>query len=215
MRQPAFRRLAVATAVLGLLGTGALLLPRDLSTGPGGAARVVVPDLPAFFDVLVLVATVTAIAGSAVMALAVSAGMNPERVVRRRGPVGALVLIVLAALLITLFSSSGDVGRGDRDRTEVVTPSAAPAEGPPEKESSRGLGWVLSAIFAVAIAGGSVAVWRLARVQMPEEARAAELERRLLAEFDAAIEDVEHIADPRAAVIACYGRLRHLAAASG
>ncbi len=172
------------------------------------------PDLPALFDVLLLAAMVAVVAGGAVVVLAVSAGLNPEKVVRRRGPVGALVLILLAALLITLYSSSRDVDRGGRDSTEVAPPPPA-AEGAPEKESSRGLGWVLSAVVVAAIAGGSVAAWRVARAHVPEQAHEAELERRLLAELDAAIDDLERIDDPRTAVIACYGRLRELAAASG
>lgn len=211
------RRLAVVATVLGMLGAGAFLLPRSPLSGDRGASRTVVPDLPAFFDILVLLAVFAVVTGVAILVLAVSAGMNPEQVRRRRGSLGAVVLLLLAALTFVLFSSgdgSFERNLGGRDRRPAaVTPG--PAERPVTEESSRGLGWLLSAVVVVAVVGGSVAVWRVARRHIPESVHEEELERRVLAGLDAAIRDLEGIEDPRAAVIACYGRLRDLAAAGG
>ncbi len=217
MRYAGARRFAVVVIVLGMLGAGALLLPRSPLSGDRGASRLVVPDLPPFFDVLLLVAAFAIVTGVAILVLAVSAGMNPEQVRRRRGSLGAVVLLLLAALTFVLFSSrdgSSQRELGGRDRRPAVA-TPGPAEPAPSEESSRGLGWLLVAVVAVAVVGGSVAVWRTARRQIPESVHEEELERRVLAGLDAAIRDLEGIEDPRAAVIACYGRLRDLAAAGG
>lgn len=218
MKQPAPSRLAAAAAVLGMLAAGALLLPRSPLPDSGAPSRIVVPDLPAFFDALVLSAVFVVVVGVAVLVLVTSGGINPERAARRRRrSVGAVVLLVLAALVIVLFSSPD--GAPERDtRSDPSSGSVASTSGPGDgssKESSRGLGWLLSVVVVVAVAGGSVALWRAARRHVPETAGDEELERRVLAGLDRAIRDLEEIEDPRAAVIACYGRLRDLAAAAG
>ncbi|MDQ3783279.1 MAG: DUF4129 domain-containing protein [Actinomycetota bacterium] len=211
------RILLLAGVAVGLLLIAAALAPE---TGAlfrrGSQDQVVVADTPVLFDYLMLL--VVAIAFSGVLFLRASA--------RRRIAIGRPVSpwrrvvapLILVALWVTfpgvrtlVTNVLGELGVSGQafDR-----PAEGLSDGLPEAISSRLAGYVLTVAFAVLIVGLAALVLILWHKRpQPDDDRAAD--EGLLSDIDGGLEDLSTITDPRAAVIACYGRMMRAAAAAG
>jgi hypothetical protein len=214
------RPLAVVAALGALLIGAAVLLPESLSpegrSGESEAARPLVPDFPGAFDALLVVLVGVTLVSAAAVVMALGIRGDPSAPVRRRkSPVGLLALIVLTGLVASLYAarSREDAGPAGTSVVREGEPGGAADAG--GAEGSRPLGLLLTGMVVLLVVGGPIAAWRYARARIPEEVRAAAFDERLLEEVDRGIADLAGIADPRAAVVAAYGRLQSLARWSG
>lgn len=206
------RQLGAALALGGLLFAAALLLPDDWSDGGGGGDETLVPDFPPFFDGLLVALCVAIFVSAAVVLVALTLRRDPSAPVRRKGPAGALVLLVLAALAAAVFANSRPPEEVRRAPDDAGSSQELPAaEGGSGTDGSKALGLLLSGVVILLVVGGPIAAWRFARARVPESVREEAFDELLLQEVDEGIADLATIGDPRAAVIACYGRLQRLA----
>ena len=209
------RQLAVAVALGALLLTASLLLPETWSGGSDGRTSIV-PDLPLFFDVLLIALGVAVFLSVAIVLIALTLRRDPTQPVRRKGPGAALVVLVLGALAASLVATARRGDGFDRAPENVARVQEEPGGGGAAgADGSRPLGLLVAGAVALLVVGGPVVAWRFARARVPESIRAEAFDELLLAQVDEGIAELETVRDPRAAVIACYGRLQRLARWSG
>lgn len=204
-----------AVGALLLLVAAAAGVPETWPFARSEPAQVVVPDPPAALPyILVAIALATL-----VVAVAVGVPGHPRRRRGRAGSTWAVVLVVALALwaaspAIQAFTArvldNLTVDRNAANEGERSTTSGANGGRGPR---SVALGYALTVMVAAAgILLLATLWWSLRRgaiAQLPENDDAVGLE------VDASIDDLVSIRDPRAAVLACYGRLQRLAATSG
>ncbi|MPZ69564.1 MAG: DUF4129 domain-containing protein [Actinobacteria bacterium] len=103
--------------------------------------------------------------------------------------------------------------RGDRSGRSGASAEEDPTLVPPQREESKALGIGLTAILVVLVVS-SAAVVRI--LVTPDRLKSkTDRDEALARAIEAGIEDLESIADPRAAVIACYGGMLAFAEAAG
>ena len=211
-------RWAAPAAIALLYVAAAIALPDGLSFrgGEDGGGGIVIPDLPGVFDVVLVASFLLLSVAAVAVLLSISIRNDPTRRSRRKSPAAVLVLLVLLCFLAVLIALNRDGARqgAPADRT-TIEDSAPGGVAPDETRSSRALGNLLAVAIALGLGGAAVLAWRYGRSQVPSEVRIEAFEERLLTEIDASIDDLGAISDPRAAVVACYGRLQRLARWSG
>ena len=136
---------------------------------------------------------------------------------RRPGWPYAVFFVVLLGLWVASPGFQSAVRdlleRGDRSDRSGESAGEDPSLISPQREESKALGLGLTAILVVLVIS-SAAVVRI--LMTPDRSKSkAERGEALARAIDAGIEDLESIADPRAAVIACYGGMLSFAEAVG
>jgi hypothetical protein len=203
-------------ATLVLLVLAALVIPEVLSPGNSGeTARVLVPDAPLLASFLLV-----ALAVSLVILNIVARAQRPKRPPTALGPrkksgwlriVGLLALPILwvvsqpfrDAIQRMIEGAPGSAGDSARRAAEG---SGRVAGG---TESSQALGAALTLFLLVLVVGTIFLIWTTAKRQQVSPAGGPRSE--LVSALSLGLEDLRHIASPRAAVIACYSRLQMLA----
>lgn len=201
----------VAVAV-GLMALAVLAAPDGLPFGESSAApeRVVLPDPPDLLGYLFLFLMLAMFAFYLFVRISGFAD-NPRRQSRTyRMNIGILFLLLAlwAALppvqrVVTQSLHALGVGAADERPGSSTRDDGAG----PERDSSSTFGYVVTAIVLIVVGGSvilAVVALRKQIIDPPTEAPEAEL----LDSVDASIEDLETIEDPRAAVVACYGRMQ-------
>ena len=103
--------------------------------------------------------------------------------------------------------------RGDRSGRSGGSAGEDPSLISPQREESRALGLGLTALLVVLIISSGAVVYILVT---PDRSKSKEERDEALARaIEAGIEDLESVADPRAAVIACYGGMLSFVEAAG
>ena len=213
-------RAAVAGAVVAvLLAVAAVGSGSGFALAKHARTRAVAPDLPAFADYLVLALIVTIIVLEiAVLRMTLSeAGALPKR--KRYRSLRTIVTFAAISLLLVFMPQ--------KLRDWLARTSHAPKHPPAAQEQqpgaknlhpparSRGLGLVVTGGIALALVAtlGGIAWVRLGA--RPAGRRRDRLAAQLAAELDAGIAELDDIADPRRAVLACYDRMQRAIDVSG
>jgi hypothetical protein len=206
------RRMLIGAAVLLLVAAATLPDGSPFGGGSGRGDRLVVPELPDFFY-LVLFVMIMAIG---VIGALIVRPLPRDPAARRSRMNRMLVLLFLIAFLVTLspiqrlvaeavdvlrLDDPGDPGSGTFDESRVPDIIVT---------SSQILGVVLTGILVLVMVGMSTGMFVLYRRERPIPAGADEA---LLEEIESSISELEKTDDPRRAVIACFARMRVLAGA--
>ena len=199
-----------------LLALAALLIPRRVRPhGDEVTGTVLVPDPPAFAAFLVVV-----LAFSLVVLYIVSRSQRPRKPPTELGPrkknrwaqvVGIIVMLALLLLSRPLREAIERLFAGDAGDSGAVLPrppgSTEPL--PPGTEDSAFLGMMLTLTLLVLVLGTLYLIYALSRREVWMAGKGPG-PRALDAALKLGIEDLEHIREPRSAVIASYSRLQDL-----
>ena len=136
---------------------------------------------------------------------------------RRPGWLYAIFFVVILAFWVASpgFQSAvrDFLERGDRSGRSGDSVEQDPSLVSPQREESKALGLGLTAILLVLVVSSAAVVHILVT---PDRSKSkADRDEALARAIEAGIEDLENIADPRAAVIACYGGMLSFAEAAG
>lgn len=207
-------RRAVVAALLVLLLVAAVALPSGSPFGGGGGGdRLVLPELPnAFYVVLFVLIMLIGVVGALVIR-----PLPPDPAARRSRMNKILVFFFLIAFLATLSPIQrliGDVV----DLLQIEDPGD-PAAGAFDEgavpdiivTTSQILGVVLTGILILVMVGMSTGMFVLFRPERPAPAGGRD---PLAEELDARIAELEGGGNPREIVIACFARMRGLAGAA-
>jgi Domain of unknown function (DUF4129) len=214
------RRHPLAAAMVGI----ALALLAAAATPDGlpfldgeRVARIVVPRAPAVLMYMIAALGVMVVVLCVALRISLSTEVRPRR---RRSIWPSLVLLLLLIALWTGSPALRDwLGRNLMDNRQIEQEAPRPAERPPaERQRSPIYGYGLTAIVGLLI----VAVAVIFFIMFAPEKRATTTNGEdsaadpvFVGGIDAGIEDLEGIADPRTAVLACYARMQALAERAG
>jgi hypothetical protein len=207
--------LGLCAAVLLTLIAVALTVPPGFAPldGRHPSSGIVAPDVPAVAAYL-LIAIVALLVGVWI-ALQV-AGVRARARSRAAGaPTWVQLAIVVLALLLPTVVERGD-GLFDRAPASDATTQQEPVaeQDRTAAQRSRALGVAVTVLLAVVLAGIVAALtWLFWPVR--NAAPTAGPEPELIEGLDAAIDDLEHIREPRRAVVACYVRMEQMLARAG
>ena len=216
------RRARVRVRNWGLAGLALLLLVAVAAALPEGfalsrrtgAVKVFTPDLPPVAAYLIMAIAGVVLATSVMLRL--TGRTTGRREQRKPLPVLVQVAIVLLALFLPalVFGPRRLLDRPDPiDRVEREEPASR--ENAVAREPSQGLGVALTLLLALLFLALTAGVAWLFWPERRDDAPAPPQRDALLEGLSAGIGDLEAIADPRAAVIACYARLEALLASAG
>jgi len=203
----------------GLLVLASTATPEGLDwlRGSGSEPVIVVPDVPDAFAYLIMLFMVS-VAGLYCYLLLTSARKRPVRQIASMGPRLALLILLLGAwaLLPPVQEAVRDTLEAlRRDPLNEQSGSDADPGDRLRRESSERLGYALTALLAVAMVGvGAGVVWVL-REEPEAEDEAPQTAPELATGVELSIADLEHIAEPRAAILASYRRLQSAADEAG
>jgi Domain of unknown function (DUF4129) len=204
---------AVAAAAL-LLAIAAAATPDDLFLpGSPAARRVVVPDPPVLLGYVILVLGVGIAIAYLFVRVSIRAG-GRSGTTRFRS---LATLFVFLALWATFPGFQRAVTRvlesvtGERQQISENQPQERAT--PVERDPSQLYGYVLTSIVLVGLVVVAAALVALNRRTPVDEPSSPDPE--LLEQMEAGVDDLKGIADPRAAVIACYARLQTFATRGG
>ncbi|MDQ3661957.1 MAG: DUF4129 domain-containing protein [Actinomycetota bacterium] len=217
-RSPRLSPIAAVAAAVGLLVVAATAAPEGLGwlRGSDSEAVIVVPDVPDAFAYLII-GFMLAVAGLYCYLLLSSARKRPVRQIAPMGPRLALLIVLLGlwALLPPVQSAVRDTLEALR-RDPVNEQSRSDADPDPlRRESSQALGYALTGLLALVIAGVGAGVLWVMREDPEAEEKGPQMTPELAAEVELSIADLEHIAEPRAAILACYEHLQSAADKAG
>ena len=218
-RSPRLSPIAAVAAAFGLLVLAATAAPEGLDwlRGSGSDAVIVVPDVPDAFAYLIIFFMLS-VAGLYCYLLLTSARKRPVRQIAPMGPRLALLILLLGAwaLLPPVQEAVRDTLEAlRRDPPNEQSGSDANPGDRLRRESSERLGYALTALLAVVMVGvGAGVVWVL-REEPEAEEKGPPAPPELAAGVELSIADLEHIAEPRAAILACYGHLQSAADEAG
>ena len=214
------RRVGLALGALALLLLAALAVPEGYSLADGDAdARIVLPAITPLLQYVMVLAGVVMIVALVVLRASLLGDERRART-RSRSRWRYVALILVAAALWATFSA----WRQQSVRTEGGRPSAAPTPAPQQTpggredavrpEYSEPFGYAVAVLLLLAVGGLAVVVVLAAR-RKDVGSGAAPTPERLAEMIEAGVEDLETIADPRSAVIACYSRMELVVDAAG
>ncbi len=208
--------LVVALLVVG----AAVVLPDGLVLDRSGPERIVLPAAPPVLRYVV--ATLGAIVVLTLIVLRFTVlGAERQDVPRSATRWRYLaLLLVVGALWATFVAFRQEPVTGDEPGARATPSPTASAEGAgPEEERvqtemSESFGYAVTAIFCLGAVGAGIVLFvLLRREQAGPEGRGPR--EQLADEVQAGVDDLMAIADPRAAVIACYSRMEAVVAMSG
>ena len=206
------RRMLIGAAALLLLAAATLPDGSPFGGDSGRSHRLVVPELPDLFYLLLFVL----IMAIGVVGALIIRPLPTDPATRRSRLNRMLVLLFFVAFLVTLspiqrliaeavdvlrLDDPGDPGAGSFDEGPVPDIIVT---------SSQILGVVLTGILILVMVGMSTGMFVLYRRERPVPAGG---DATLLEEIESSISELERTDDPRAAVIACFARMRVLAGA--
>jgi hypothetical protein len=218
-RLPRLSPITAVAAAFGLLVLAATAAPEGLDwlRGSGSDAVIVVPDVPDAFAYLIIFFMLS-VAGLYCYLLVTSARKRPVRQIAPMGPRLALLILLLAAwaLLPPVQEAVRDTLEALRsDPPNQQSGSDADPGDRLRQESSERLGWALTALLTVAMLGvGAGVVWVL-REKPEADEEGPQTPPELVAGVELSIADLEDVAEPRAAILACYRRLQTAADEAG
>ena len=208
----------VGAVVLGLLVLVAVVMPDGaVLVGDTDTDRVVVPDLPLVGEYLLVAVWLAMVIAWLVLRskMLPVRGFGIQREQRSRWPFW--VSLALFALVWALSPSIRDGLSELLDRAnpfnDAPDTGGAATNARPDVESSRPLGLLVTLGMTGVLAFMIVMTIRvLGGRSKPAQRSPREM---LVSEVDASIDDLFAIGDPRSAVIACFSRMRKLAAIAG
>ncbi len=218
-RSPRFSPIAAVAAAFGLLVLASTAAPEGLGwlRGSGSEPVIVVPDVPDAFAYLIILFMVS-VAGLYCYLLLTSARKRPVRPIASMGPRLALLVLLLGAwaLLPPVQEAVSDTLEAlRRDPPNQRSGSGSNPGDRLRRESSERLGYALTALLAVAMVGVAAGVVWVLREEPEAEDEAPQTPPELATGVELSIADLEHIAEPRAAVLASYRRLQSAADEAG
>lgn len=210
------RRSGLIFVTVALLLAAALALPDGPALSGRGDPRIVIPQLPIAFYVLLAALLAMGIVAS------ISVGFERKERPRRGQGLRFLAILLVAVALWAVFPpiqeglsrliDAIDFNGGGGD----ASTSNGDADGASQtlaNDRSEALGAVLTILLAVIVLGfGAALFWMFSSQRTPEENADAIPLREAM---DAGRTGLESIADPREAVIACYAQMRRVAVSAG
>jgi hypothetical protein len=210
------RRSGLIIVMVALLAAAALALPDGPAISGRDDPRIVIPQLPLAFYVLLAALLFMGIVAS------ISVGFERRERPRRSQGLRFLAILLVAIALWAVFpplqegvsrlidaidfnDGNGEVSQSDGEAGEGNQPLA--------NDRSEALGAVLTILLAIIVLGfGAALFWLFSSQRTPEEdADAIPLRESM----DAGRIDLESIVDPREAVLACYAQMRRAAVSAG
>ena len=211
---------AAVVAVI-LLVIAAAALPEGLSlTDPDGSGRMVLPAIPTVIRFAMAVLGAILVVLLILLRVTVLKSEKGPKL-RRRTPWRWAALLLLGVVLWATFATwrQGEITTTGSDGRVLPTPTpgaaVTPAEaGEPAREYSETFGTAVGGLFLLALVALTVALLFLFRKEEGATSARA-LEEALIEELESGIDDLHEIADPRAAIIACYSRMETVAQLAG
>lgn len=212
---------------LAVAGAGAILLVVVAAATSGGFALrdergsggLIAPKLPSYAAWILVPLLLMAVVASFLVVTQVVTGRRTSR--PTRAPLWAQFLtLVIVVMSVVLLQKAGILDRfqdDSRDRIAQEDVNARPArDADGDVTRSTALGVVVTIVLVLVLTGILALTLSVLRRQRgaPTVTEDPETEA-LLHGVDAGIEDLSTIADPRAAVIACYARMESSLAAVG
>lgn len=213
--------LTAAAVALGLLLIAAAALPEGLSPNdPGGSGRMILPAIPTAIRLaLAILGAVLVVLLILLRVTVLNSEKGPKLRQRSRWRWVSLLLVGVALWATFATWRQGEITASGSDGRALPSPSPgdlATPEGASEaaREYSEPFGIAVGGLFLLVLVALTVALLLLFRKEQESVATRA-LERALVDELESGIEDLHAIADPRAAVIACYSRMETVAQLAG
>jgi MFS family permease len=219
VRRAARRRYALAAAALGLLIVAAAVAPDGLPyVDRSPSPDIVLPQPPQALVALLVLVGIGAVAFYLWTRLE-----RARRAPQRRSRRGSLVPLAAVFVALTLWvafpeirewvsSILGDVGaeRARPRQSDLATSDDLTIE------RAETLGYAIAAIVALALATiAAASIWLLRAGPSAAPASSSPAADSVDAHLQASMVDLEHIADPRAAVVACYAHMQAAASSVG
>ena len=219
VRRGARRRYALAAAALGLLIVAAAAAPDGLPfVDRSPSPHIVLPEPPQALVALFVLVAIGAVAFFLWTRLERARKIPQRR--SRRGSLVPLAAVFVALALWVAFpqirdwvsSILGDVG-AERARPRM---SDLATSDDLTIERAETLGYAIAIIVALALATiGAASIWLLRAQPSPAPPTSSSTTDAVVAHLQASMVDLEHIADPRAAVVACYAHMQAAASSVG
>ena len=220
--EPPRRRNPIILAAIGiaLFVLAAAALPEGVSPFDAeGSDRLLLPSIPTALRFLIAGVGALMLITLILLRVTVMRGEPSAKSSQKsRWRFVALVLVGLA-LWATFASFRQDQATSDDGNSQTL-PSPSPASDAADSNDqaqpprySEPFGIAVGTLVVIALGSMTVALLLLFRREDDSAARRS-LEEQLVEELDAGLDDLHNIADPRAAVIACYSRMEtvvHLA----
>jgi hypothetical protein len=220
-------RAELRARALALAGVAAILLVVVAAATSGGFALgdhrgsggLVSPRLPPFAAWILVPLLALSVVASLTVLTQVVVGRQTTR--PARVPLWAqFATLILVVLALAALQRAGVLGRADeqRDRTAAEATARPPSPPPATQRVSRSaaFGVVVTIVLAVVLLGILALMVSVLRRERGLRTELVGTETTaLLKGVERSIEDLESIADPRAAVIAAYGRLETALGAAG
>ncbi|MGH2756101.1 MAG: DUF4129 domain-containing protein [Actinomycetota bacterium] len=198
------RPTSIAVGAVGLLIFVAAVMPKVFAFRRGsGRAETVLPDTPLLADYLLIVLAVLFVVAAVMIRIFAQKGAAAGPPKRR--PVWAQIATFLIVLFLVASISSLLEERGILDRPEPSATSEAGGGSDSAPTRSRSLGFLLTGVLLLLVAGLVAVIALLGRGDGASGGRP--LDEVLAEELDVGLAELEHARDPRDAVIACYVRM--------
>ncbi|MDQ3987167.1 MAG: DUF4129 domain-containing protein [Actinomycetota bacterium] len=209
----------VSLALLAVVGA-AVAVPEHLSLEPGERDRLVLPVAPSALKYLTAVLGLLVLLSLVVFRIAILKTDEEDRV-KRWSPWRFVALFLVGAALWATFAMwrQNQIVQENSTKDPTVLPSPGRREAPgedrgPRREYSESLGYAVTVLFGlgiVALVIFGVIVLR----RDPGTTRRRRAPGGLRKTVEESLEDLRTIADPRAAVIACYSRMETVVELAG